>query len=133
MGLLVGFRMIGGAGNDAVTIGHPGELTDFPLGIRERFCLVSCYCEQPQTRLLVVFIDDVRVILILFLFLFGVGLGIGGKESDPFAVGRPSKTVYVALAFRESGGFPSIHSHYVNLLLIIAIRKKGKLFAIGRQ
>src|SRR5580704_9071455 len=131
MGLPVRFRMIRGTDDEAVASRQPGEFADFPFRIRERFSLAGGQREQPQARLLVVFIHDTRVILVFVLFFFGVALGIGSKIGDLLAVRRPRKSSHAAFAFGYRRSFSIVSAHHVNLLLIIAaIRKKGELLSI---
>src|SRR5580700_3459041 len=131
MSLLVRFRMIRGTDDQAVASRQPGEFADFPFRIRERFRLAGGQREQPQARLLVVFIHRTRVILVFVLFFFGIALGIGSKIGDLLTVRRPRKSSHAALAFGYGRSFSSVSAHHVNLLLIIAIREKGELLSIG--
>src|SRR6202021_1746946 len=111
---------------------QPGDFTHFPLGICQRLGFTYCRRDQPKPWLLVVFIHDARIILILFLFFFGVTLGIGGEKRDLLAVGRPRKTTYAPFSFGQCRTFSAVRAHDVNLLLLVAIGKKGELLPIGR-
>src|SRR5580704_8291188 len=73
-----------------------------------------------------------RVIFIFVLLFFGFTFRIGSEKSDLFAIGRPRKTMHAALAFGYGCSFSVVGSNYVNLLLIVAIRKKRDLFPVGR-
>src|SRR5713101_402526 len=132
IGVSVGFGMIGGDDDDAIAGGEPSLLVELPFGIGEGLAFAGCKCEKPETGVLVLFVDDTRVIFIFFFFLLGLGLRVGRQEGDLFAVRGPRKILYAALALGHSRSLTGIRTYHVNLLVIVPVREEGKLFSIGR-
>src|SRR6267143_1258661 len=73
-----------------------------------------------------------RVGFVFFLFFFGFGFCIGSQERNLLAVGRPRKILDAPLAFGEKRRFTAVGAHDIDLLIVVAIREKCELFAIGR-
>ncbi len=59
MRLLVRFRMIRCADDNAVARRQPRYLADLPFGVGKSFCFARSQSEQPQPRMLVLFVDEV--------------------------------------------------------------------------
>jgi len=69
--------------------------------------------DQPEARVLVVFIHDTCVVFVFSFFFLGFGFGSGQEKADLFAVMGPRKAADVALAFCERCGFAAIHGEKI--------------------
>src|SRR6266404_1329329 len=110
----------------------PLGFVDFPIGLRERLGFASGKSQQPEARALVFLVGYMRVVFVLFLFFFDFGFRIGSQERNLLAVGRPRKILNAPLPFGESRCFTAVGAHDIDLLLLVAIREKCELFAVGR-
>src|SRR6266403_2341927 len=109
----------------------PFSFVDFPVGLRESLGFAGGKSQQPEPRALVFLVGYMRVVLVFFLLLFGFGFRIGSPESNLPSVRRPRKILYAALALGESRRFTAVGAHDIDLLLLVAIREKCELFAVG--
>jgi hypothetical protein len=88
--------------------------------------------EEPEARLVFVFISDPRVVLVFFSFFFGFGFGIWRKKGDGFAVTGPFEAADIAFTFGERLRFTAGHREQIDLLVGVAIGKEREGLAIGR-
>src|SRR5262249_51171105 len=109
--------MVGSDDTEAGARRMPGDFLDGPLGLGESFCLTGGESQEPESRVLVFFVDNASVVFVFLFLLFGFGLGLGCDESDLLAVGRPCELADAALAFGDGGGFASVGGHQVDLLM----------------
>ena len=79
--------MIGRNHGKTVVVGKPSEIGDLEICRGESAVRLVGDIEKMQTRMLVVFVGDTRVVFFFFLFFFSFGFGIGRQECDGFAVG----------------------------------------------
>src|SRR5580692_7787421 len=73
-----------------------------------------------------------RVVFVLFLLLLSIGLGIRRQKRDLLSVGCPDEITDASLAFGQSRSLAAVDAHHVDLLLLVAIRKKSELFSVRR-
>src|SRR5262249_61581308 len=96
--------MVGSDDSEAGARRMPGDFLDGPLGLGESFCFTGGESQEPESRVLVFFVDNASVVFVFLFLLFGFGLGLGRDESDLLAVGRPGEQADAALAFGDGGG-----------------------------
>src|SRR6266436_4399462 len=130
--VLIRLGVVRRADDDAVTRRKPREFLYLPIVLREGLGFAGCERQQPESHALVFLVGNMRVVFVFFLFFFGFGFGIGSQKRNLLAVWRPSETLHAALAFGKSHRFATISSHDIDLLIVVAIREKCELFAIGR-
>src|SRR5262249_2587912 len=110
----------------------PDDFLHGPFGLGESFCFTGGESQEPESRVLVFFVDNTSVCFVFLFLLLGFGLGLGCDESDLLAVRRPGELADAALAFGDGGGFAAVGGHQVDLLMFtLAVGDKGELFAVG--
>src|SRR5689334_6145241 len=87
---------------------------------------------DPKPCVLLVEVNAFRIIFVLLLLVFFIGQSFRSKESDTFAIWRPSKILNSALSCCETSSLPSLHGEKENLLMLVTIRQKGKCLTVRR-
>ena len=113
--------MVRGDDGKRLAVRKPGQIGNCKICGSDRALGFIGDADQPEARMLIVFIHDTCVVFVLFFLFLGFGFGVRSKKGDLFAVMGPGKAADVALAFCERCGFAAIHGEKINLLVGVAI------------